>query len=247
MVFRGDSERQALLIDQSIKKRKKRQEEYISRILSHLKPKMKLLDIGLGTGHIIQELATDGKNSTFIGLDVSSAMLRTARSNIVKFNNVSLVEGDGFRLPFPNSTFDIIITRLADYSQKEAFRVLRSEGYFFECSLGPDSDKEIREFFPERIEKENFFIPRDLRNWKHEVSEDIIEVGFTVSSIDDFKEVSYCENEEELMDLVEMVPLVSKFDRRKDREKIKELAEKYGSEKGIEITWHYYILTARKS
>ena len=246
MSFRGDSERQALLRDQSIKKRKKRQGEYISRILSQLKQKMKLLDIGLGTGHIIQELATDGKNSTFIGLDVSPAMLRTARSNIAKFNNVSLVEGDGFKLPFPSCLFDIVTSRLADYSQREAYRVLRRSGYFFEYSVGPDADKEIREFFQERIEKENFFFPKDLRKWKQEVSEGVIEAGFTVSDIVDYKEANYYENERELMDLIEMVPLVRKFDRKKDREKIKELAEKYGNKKGVKITWHYYILRARK-
>ena len=246
MGLRGDSERQALLRDQSIKKRKKTQDEYVSRIFFHVKPKMRLLDIGLGTGHIIQELAMSDESLIFVGLDVSPAMLRKAKSNVVKFNNVSLVEGDGHRLPFSSTVFDIVITRLADYSQREAFRVLRSGGYFFEYSLGPDADKEIREFFPERIEKENFFFPRNPRKWKQEVSEDIEKTGFFISNIEDFKEVNYYEDEEELMDLVEMVPLVSKFDRKKDRDNIIELAKKYASNKGIEITWHYYILTAKK-
>ena len=49
------------------------------------------------------------------------------------------------------------------------------------------------------------------------------------------------------MDLIEMVPLVGSFDRKKDGEKIKELAEMHGSEEGVKITWHYYILKARKS
>ena len=48
------------------------------------------------------------------------------------------------------------------------------------------------------------------------------------------------------MDLIEMIPLVRRFDRQKDRERIRELAERYGSEKGVRITWHYYILLARK-
>jgi len=248
MSFRGDSERQAFLRDQRIKKRKKTsRSRYVSEILSVLKPQMKLLDIGCGTAHIIQELATSSRRSLLVGLDVSPAMVKMAKSNTTGFHNINLVEGDGFRLPFPSCTFDIVTTRLADYSQKEAYRVLRRRGYFFEYSLGPDADKEIKEFFPERIEKENFFIPKDLRNWKQEICEGIIEAGFTVSDIDDFKEANYYENEEELMDLIEMVPLVRRFDRKKDREKIKELAEKYGSKKGVKITWHYYILMARKS
>ena len=248
MRFRGDSERQAFLRDQSIKKTKKTsRSRYISEILSVLKPEMNLLDIGCGTAHIIQELAMSNRSSIFVGLDVSHAMVKMAKSNTVKFHNIKLVEGDGFRLPFPSCTFDIVITRLADYSQKEAYRVLRRRGYFFEYSLGPDADREIKEFFPEKIEKENFFIPEDLRNWKREVCESIIEAGFTVSIIDDFKEANYYEDEGELMDLIEMVPLVRRFDRKIDREKIKELAERYGNEKGVKITWHYYILMARKS
>jgi len=236
------------LRDQRIKKRKKTsRSRYVSEILSVLKPQMKLLDIGCGTAHIIQELATSNRSSLFVGLDVSPAMVKIAKPNTMKFHNIELVEGDGFRLPFLSCTFDIVITRLAGYSQKEAYRVLRRGGYFFEYSLGPDADKEIREFFPERIEKENFFFPKDLRKWKQEVCEGIIEAGFTVSDIDDYKEANYYENAEELMDLIEMVPLVRKFDRKKDRGKIEELAKKYGSKKGVKITWHYYILTARKS
>jgi len=247
MSFRGDSERQALLRDQAIKKTKKTsRSRYVSGILSVLKPQMELLDIGCGTAHIIRELAMSDRSSTFVGLDVSPAMVKIAKSNTTGFYNVKLVEGHGFRLPFPSCTFDVVATRLADYSQKEAYRVLRRKGYFFEYSLGPDADKEIKEFFPERIEKESFFFPKDLRKWKQEVCEGIIEAGFTVSDIDDFKEANYYGSEEELMDLIEMVPLVRKFEREKDRTKIKELVEKYGSKKGVKTTWHYYILTARK-
>jgi len=248
MNLKGDSERQALLRDEMIKKTEKTsRNRYVSAILSVFKQQMKLLDIGCGTAHIIQELATGSPGSHLVGLDVSPAMLKMANINTTGLSNVELVEGDGVSLPFPDCTFNIIITRLADYSPKEAYRVLKGNGYFLECSLGPEADKEIKEFFPERIEKENFFFPKDLRKWKQEVSEGTIEAGFTVSDVEDYKESDYYENEEELMDLIEMVPLVRKFDRKKDREKIKELAEKYGSKKGVKITWHYYILMARKS
>ncbi len=248
MSLKGDSERQALLRDKMIKKTgNTRGNEYLLTILSVLKQQLKLLDIGCGTAHIIQELATRSLGSHLVGLDVSPAMLKMASTNIMGLSNVELVEGDGCSLPFPDGTFNIVITRLADYSPKEAYRILKGNGYFLECSLGPEADREIKEFFPERIEKENFFAPKDLRKWKQEVSERIVEAGFTVSSVEDYRESNYYETEEELMDLIEMVPLVMNFDRKKDRRKIKELAEKYGSKKGVKITWHYYILMARKS
>jgi ubiquinone/menaquinone biosynthesis C-methylase UbiE len=248
MNLKGDSEKQALLRDGMIKKRKEvRESRYVSDILSVLTPQMQLLDIGCGTAHIIPKLATDSMNSHFVGLDVSSAMLKMASTNVMRLFNVELVEGDGLNLPFPDSIFDVVATRLADYSPREAYRVLRRKGYFLECGLGPEAAKEIKEFFPERIEKENFFFPKDLRKWKQEVSEGIVEAGFTVSDVEDYKESNYYENEEELMDLIEMVPLVKNFNRKKDRKKISELAEKYGSKKGVKITWHYYILMARNS
>ena len=118
--------------DQRIKNRKKTsRSRYASEIRSILKPQMKLLDIGCGTAHIIQELATNHRSSLFIGLDLSPAMIKIAKSNTMKFHNIKLVERDGFRLPFPSCTFDIVTTRLADYSQKEAYRVLKRRGQFF--------------------------------------------------------------------------------------------------------------------
>ena len=242
----GDSERQAVLRDQSIKKRRKPQRSiFVSGVLAALDPAMKLLDIGCGTAHIIQELAASKERSFFLGCDVSTAMIRIAKANAARFHNIRLVKGDGLNLPFPSDTFDIVVTRLAEYSPEEAYRVLRQGGWFFEYGLGPEADREIRECFPRRIERRASSL-LETRDWKQEVCEDIVKVGFVVSSVDDYWEADYYESEEDLMDLIEMVPLVRQFDRRKDRAKIEELVETYGSAKGVPITWHYYVLRARK-
>lgn len=246
MVSKGDTQKQATLRDNMIKKSKAGRSIYVSRILSVLKPDMTLLDVGCGTGHIIQELAIDRRPSELVGLDVSKAMLKVARPNCSRFDNVGLIVADGLKLPFPDQTFDIIITRLAEYSPEEAYRALKEEGFFFEYSLGPQADKEILEFFPERIEKENFFFPNNPRKWKKEVSDPIEKTGFIISDVQDFMEGNYYQSEEELMDVIEMVPLVKDFDRNKDRRLVKKLSEKYRKKKGIRITWHYYILVARR-
>jgi len=246
MLSKGDSERQACLRDQRIKTRKTREDPYISKVLAALKQQMKLLDIGCGTAHIIQKLAELTGSSVLVGLDVSPAMLRSARANSASLRVVRLIEGDGYCLPFPDCCFDIVVTRLANYSPQEAYRVLKEDGYFFEYGLGPEADREIKEFFPRRIEKENFFFPKDRTEWKQEVCESIIEAGFEVSSIEDYKEDEHYPSKEDLLDLIEMVPLVRDFDRMKDEKKINELVQKYGSSCGVKLTWHYYILTARR-
>jgi hypothetical protein len=124
--------------------------------------------------------------------------------------------------------------------------VLRKGGYFIEYGLGPDADREIKEFFQDRIETDSFCIPRVRGKWKDEVCEEVADVGFAIESIGDHREEEHYHNEEELMDTIEMVPLVKDFDRSKDRGIVEALAEKYRGKNGISTTWHYYVLMARK-
>jgi ubiquinone/menaquinone biosynthesis C-methylase UbiE len=247
MTPKGDTERQALLRDKAVKQnRKKKKSLYTKAILSTLCPGMKLLDIGCGTGHIVQELSSSCGGVLFYGLDISSAMIGVAKSNNLSSPNVTFIRGDGTTLPFSELSFDIVINRLAEYSVHEAYRVLQDGGYFFEYGLGPDADQEIKEFFGDRIEIESFCIPKVMHKWKEEICEEVVDAGFTVESIEDNRANEHFRNEEELMDTIEMVPLVKDFDRSKDRGIVTALVEKYGAKSGISTTWHYYVLKARK-
>jgi ubiquinone/menaquinone biosynthesis C-methylase UbiE len=246
MTCTGDTEKQAILRDEAIKKSKKATKNtYITSINAVLKPEMKLLDIGCGTAHIIQELAKR-KNSELIGLDLSSAMLKIAKSNIKSLQNISLIRADGYTLPFRESIIDIVINRLAEYSPQEAYRTLKTDGFFLEYGLGPQASREIAEFFQGRIERSSFFFPKNPKRWKMEASQHIMEAGFTILSMKDYVENRYHKDETELMNLIEMVPLVKDFDRVGDRRTIQELAKKYKKGQRIRGTWHYYIIVATK-
>lgn len=247
MVCVGDTERQAFLRDEAMKKSKKaRKNRYISSIKVLLKSGMKLLDIGCGTAHIIQELAKC-MNSEFIGLDLSIAMLKIAKSNTGTLQNVSLIRADGYRLPFRDCIIDIVINRLAEHSTQEAYLILKTNGFFLEYGLGPHASEEIAEFFQERIERSSFFFPRNPKRWKKEVSQHVVQAGFTILNMKDYIEDRYYEDENELMNLIEMVPLVKDFDRGRDRRIVQEVAKKYKNEKGIRIAWHYYVIVAAKN
>jgi SAM-dependent methyltransferase len=187
------------------------------------------------------------RNSSLGGVDVSATMLKIARSNVRLLENIALVEADGLKLPFHDGVIGIVITRLAKYSINEAYRVLGDGGFFFKYGLGPDADKEIVEFFPDRVERDNFFFPKSPEGWRKEVCQDIVDAYFTILDIKDYVENDYYKDEDELMGLIEMVPLVKEFDRIKDRRTVHELAEKYRERQGIKITWHYYIVVARKT
>lgn len=242
--MKGDTKIQAALRDTMIKKGDNIYETpYIQKIKAQLCDTTKLLDIGCGTGHIIQTLS--GHANVSVGMDISSAMLDIAKGN-TRLCTGLLVQGDGLYLPFQDKTFDVVITRLADYSIKEAYRVLKKGGHFFEYGLGPHANKEIVEFFPDTIDKEAFFFPENIEKWKKEICSPIKDAGFSITSVDDYYEKEYYKSEDEVLDLIEMVPLVTDFDRKKDKKIVKKLAEKYTSEKGIEITWHYCIVEAQR-
>jgi len=243
---RGDTERQAFLRDKSIKEVGDGANIYVTRILSVLIPQSKLLDVGCGTAHIIKRLAKRCKNILFIGLDISPAMMDMARDNIQGLTNVELVQGDGLELPFKGSEFDVVINRLADYSLSGVYRILKRSGYFFEYGLGPDADQEIKEFFPDRYEEENFFLPKDPVHWRKEVVEEVSKVGFDEVKIEDYRRKDHYRSKEEIMDLIEMVPLVKDFNREKDSLKVDDFIDRYRERNGIGITWHFYILRAQK-
>lgn len=90
-------------------------------------------------------------------------MLGIAKSNTHGSPNIMLIESDGLRLPFQTCSFDIVISRLAEYSLQEVYRILKKSGFLFEYGLGPEANRESIEFFPRRIVKENFFFPDNIK------------------------------------------------------------------------------------
>jgi len=128
---KGDTERETFLRDKSIKEAQDEPKIYISKILSVLKPKSKLVDIGCGTAHIIERLAKRYENALFIGLDISEEMISSAKNNTKELTNIELIQGDELELPFISSELDIVINRLADYTPGEVYRILKEGGYFF--------------------------------------------------------------------------------------------------------------------
>ncbi len=97
----------------------------IELVLELLPPFRGVLDLGCGTGRLSRALATSG---AVVGLDTSAAMLAAARRE----NPARLVQGDAFRLPFADASFDAVVAlRLAFHFRelgpllREARRVLR--------------------------------------------------------------------------------------------------------------------------
>ncbi|MGD2250430.1 MAG: class I SAM-dependent methyltransferase [Candidatus Methanofastidiosia archaeon] len=232
MKEKGDTKTQAHLRDTFTKQPVTT--PYIYRITSHITPGITLLDIGCGTGHILTQLVNP--EYTCIGLDISSAMIQIASKN----TQALFVQGNGESLPFLGSTFDIVINRLAQYSLTEVYRVLTYKGFFIEYGLGPRANKEIKNIFPTRINKDAFFFPK-TKDWKKEVIQKF-EKKFSILHFQEYTQTEYYTIRRAL-DLIEMVPLVNNFDREKDKPTITRIAE---NSTLIKTTWHYYMVEAQK-
>ena len=95
------------------------------------------LDVACGTGFLTRHLRGE-----VVGLDQSESMLHIARNRIPK---VSFVQGDAFSLPFPDSSFDRVLT-----------------GHFYGHLQAPERQRFLAEAY--RVSSELVVVDAALRN-----------------------------------------------------------------------------------
>lgn len=114
-------------------------------IYNFLKDKeyQKLLDIGCGTGFLI-DMLSNNYNAEFTGLDLSSEMIKQARNKNIK--NATFVEGRSDDIPFEDNSFNVVTCSQSfhhypetDKPMQEARRVLKQGGLYIlsDTGVGP--------------------------------------------------------------------------------------------------------------
>lgn len=103
----------------------------------------KALDLGCGTGIYSYWLLE--QELTVIGIDISSEMLKVARSK-GNSEKIEFVQGDIQKLPFPDETFDLVISNIVlEFTDNpkqivsEALRVVKKGGRFVCGFIGKES------------------------------------------------------------------------------------------------------------
>jgi len=81
--------------------------------LEQFLPNARLIDVGCGTAHRVMPIAKHFGVKEYVGIDHSVASLKVAQdlADELKFDRATLVEGDIFKLPYPDSSFDIVISQ----------------------------------------------------------------------------------------------------------------------------------------
>ena len=115
----------------------------------NVKPGMRILDLGTGTGYMSFPLAKRNPEARIIGLDIVEKALEKNRERAKEegITNLEFVSYDGIKFPFEDNSFDMVITRYALHhfpaiqdTFGEISRVLKPEGIFFVSDPAPNDD-----------------------------------------------------------------------------------------------------------
>jgi ubiquinone/menaquinone biosynthesis C-methylase UbiE len=112
-----------------------------------------ILDIGTGPGRLLLAIRNLCPSLKLTGLDISLSMVDRARQNVARFgakDGIDIVEGNASDLPFPDESFDLVVSTGAFHHWKspvtgldQIYRVLKPGRYALIYDLVTDTPKSI--------------------------------------------------------------------------------------------------------
>ena len=152
--------------------------DHMEKILRFVKirGKMRVLDLGCGSGYLSFPMAKNNPDSEVIGLDIVSDTLEANRSkaNEERIKNLSFVRYDGIDFPFEDQSFDLVVTRYAlhhfpdiGHSIGEMSRVLKEGGKLFisdPCPNECDTERFVDDYM--RLKKDGHIKFYTKDEWK---------------------------------------------------------------------------------
>lgn len=140
----------------------------------------RLLDIGTGTGRILQVFERQVDHG--LGVDLSREMLAVARANLAdpRYAHCTLRQADMYQLPVSEGSFDLIVLHMVlHFSDRpadaiaEAARALAPGGHFLIVDFAPHSMEELRD---EHAHRRLGFSREEVAAWCHDNGLDVTEV-----------------------------------------------------------------------
>lgn len=105
-----------------------------------------IMDVGCGTGKLIEKMTGCWPKADFSGLDISPEMLEVAKNKNYNCNSISFLNNTVYKIPVEDNQFDLITSTISshfyqdfDLALKELFRVLKPGGVLIMASLSNGS------------------------------------------------------------------------------------------------------------
>jgi ubiquinone/menaquinone biosynthesis C-methylase UbiE/DNA-binding transcriptional ArsR family regulator len=142
------------------------------------KPFRSLLDLGTGTGRMLELLGPQIERG--LGIDLSLDMLSLARARLDRagLKHCSVRQGDIYDLPLPRDSFDVVIVHqvlhfLDDGARavREAARVLRPQGRLLVVDFAPHDLEFLRE---EHAHLRLGFAPETVTQWMEQTDLEVV-------------------------------------------------------------------------
>lgn len=83
----------------------------------------RILDVACGTGELEKRIMAIHPAQAIVGVDLTEAMLSRARTKLAAFPHVVFYQADSAALPFPDASFDTVITSSALHYMRNTERV----------------------------------------------------------------------------------------------------------------------------
>lgn len=216
--------------------------DFYEEVIKRCKSTDILLDIGTGGGENVLRIASSLLFS--VGIDISSGMIETAQSNLMKSQvaNVRFSQMSSDELQFPADFFDVVSSCHAPFYSKEVAKVLKSGGTFLTQQVSEDDKLNLKKAFGRGQsfeEVDGALKERYIRELK--------ETGFSVVQFFEYDAIDYYQRPEDLIFLLKHTPIIPNFGEEKyDFDILNNFIENNRSEKGICTNSKRFIIIANK-
>jgi malonyl-CoA O-methyltransferase len=132
---------------------------FLERTVSSASMPTMVLDVGAGTGRLLEALVCRYPSVFAVGMDLAHGMARTAARRLPSGSRGGLLCGDGEALPFRDGVFDLVISTSTyqwidplDRAFHEAWRVLKPGGRFCFALFGEATLGELKSSYRAALE-----------------------------------------------------------------------------------------------
>ncbi|MGG3510241.1 class I SAM-dependent methyltransferase [Paenibacillus lautus] len=200
-----------------------------------------VLDIGTGGGENLLSIAD--KAALLVGIDLSHAMIETARRNKrnVPVSNVRLMQMNAESLQFPEAFFNVISCRHSPFRASEVGRVLDEDGVFLTQQVRECDKANLAQAFGRGQSS------REDGALKDQYMKELRLAGFGDIQYAEYDAVEYYEREEDLIFLLKHTPIIPGFGQEElDFRILQQFIRDHHTDRGIRTNSARFMIVARK-